>query len=310
MTVPAKQESLGTGSMESVLARGDLSKLNEQQRTDYYISLCKSLGLNPLTQPFEYLTLNSKLVLYAKRACADQLRKINGISLQVVSQDQSDGLLTVHVRAKDQTGREDEDLGVVSLPDTLKGEARANAILKAVTKGKRRVTLSICGLGFLDETEVEDIPSHAKAPPTTALAPKALPPHDPQTGELLPTTQASDAPLDWIKFGQDMIAAVGKPDFDKHFAAQAEQIAKMKEAAPKVHARMMAAIEKAKPPSPADDPEKWLKWLKAQCAAIIDPAVLDQFEKSQAEAFKQAFPPDAEQGRFIIAQRTEALANA
>jgi hypothetical protein len=40
---------------------------------------------------------------------------------------------------------------------------RANTILKAITKAKRRVTLSICGLGWLDETEVEDIPAEAKA---------------------------------------------------------------------------------------------------------------------------------------------------
>jgi hypothetical protein len=33
-----------------------------------------------------------------------------------------------------------------------------NALMKAVTKAKRRVTLSICGLGMLDETEVETIP--------------------------------------------------------------------------------------------------------------------------------------------------------
>src|ERR1700691_1888429 len=129
MSVPAKTEQLG--ALESVLAKGDLSKLSEPQRTDYYLKLCNSLGLNPLTQPFEYLTLNNKLVLYAKRACADQLRAIRGIKLSIVSQDQSDGLLTVHVRATDQTGREDEDLGVVNFPDTLRGEARANAILKA-----------------------------------------------------------------------------------------------------------------------------------------------------------------------------------
>jgi hypothetical protein len=30
--------------------------------------------------------------------------------------------------------------------------------MKAVTKAKRRATLSVCGLGFLDETEVQDIP--------------------------------------------------------------------------------------------------------------------------------------------------------
>jgi hypothetical protein len=31
-------------------------------------------------------------------------------------------------------------------------------MMKAETKAKRRVTLSICGLGMLDETEVADIP--------------------------------------------------------------------------------------------------------------------------------------------------------
>jgi hypothetical protein len=39
----------------------------------------------------------------------------------------------------------------------LKGEELVNARLKAVTKAKRRVTLSICGLAFLDESEVETV---------------------------------------------------------------------------------------------------------------------------------------------------------
>lgn len=166
MTLPARNEVAAATAppppsataIESVLIKGDLSKLSEQQRNEYYIRLCHSIGLNPLTQPFQYLTLNGKLVLYARRDCADQLRKINGISIEIVSQDKSDGLLSIHVRAKDQSGRVDEDLGVVSFPDTLKGEAAANTILKAVTKAKRRVTLSLSGLGFLDETEVADIP--------------------------------------------------------------------------------------------------------------------------------------------------------
>jgi hypothetical protein len=33
-----------------------------------------------------------------------------------------------------------------------------NALMKAVTKAKRRLTLSLVGLGWLDETEVETIP--------------------------------------------------------------------------------------------------------------------------------------------------------
>jgi hypothetical protein len=40
----------------------------------------------------------------------------------------------------------------------LKGEALANAFMKAETKAKRRATLSICGLGILDESELDTMP--------------------------------------------------------------------------------------------------------------------------------------------------------
>jgi hypothetical protein len=37
-------------------------------------------------------------------------------------------------------------------------------MMKAVTKAKRRVTLSICGLGMLDETEVDSVPGATPYP--------------------------------------------------------------------------------------------------------------------------------------------------
>lgn len=197
MTVPQKAIATTPGEiMESVIIKGDLSKLEPGERATYYKAVCDSIGINPLTKPFDYITLNGKLTLYALRGAADQLRKVNGISIAIVSQDQADGLLSVHVRAKDKTGREDEDLGVVAFPETLKGEARANAILKAVTKAKRRVTLSISGLGFLDETEVEDIPASAKRPskPAPNVMLPAPEPHDPETGEIIDAESASLQP--------------------------------------------------------------------------------------------------------------------
>ena len=155
MSTPAKMEATPTpATLNDVLIRGDLSKLTEAQRTDYYMRVCQSLGLNPLTKPFDYLTLSGKLVLYAKRDAADQLRKLNGISIEIVSRERAEDLLTVHVRARDKTGRSDEDFGVVPFKSGA-GEIAANAWMKAVTKAKRRVTLSISGLGFLDETEVD-----------------------------------------------------------------------------------------------------------------------------------------------------------
>jgi hypothetical protein len=152
---------------EQVLIRGDLGSLTHAERARYYIRVCQSLGLNPLTKPFDYIVLNGKLTLYALKACTDQLRFIHGVSVSVVGHKEDDGLLTVHVRARMPNGRQDEDFGVVSLPDTMKGDTRANAIMKAITKAKRRCTLSLCGLGMLDETEIETIPEKAKRVPPT-----------------------------------------------------------------------------------------------------------------------------------------------
>jgi hypothetical protein len=157
------QDEIGK-RIEEVLVMGNLSALNPIERTEYYQRLCASLGLDPLTQPLTYLTLNGKLVLYANRACAEQLRRNHGVSISEPKIEYMDDLVMVTVNATDNSGRQDSDMGVVAIGN-LKGEARANALLKAVTKAKRRVTLSICGLGMLDETEVEDIPASAKRDP-------------------------------------------------------------------------------------------------------------------------------------------------
>jgi hypothetical protein len=151
--------------LEQVLIGGDLSGLTSQQRADYYGAVCRSLGLNPLTKPFEYLTLNGKLRLYALRDCADQLRRLHGISISITNRERLQDLYVVTARAKDRTGREDESIGAVAL-GTLKGDALANALMKAETKAKRRVTLSLAGLGWLDETELATIPGVQVGEPT------------------------------------------------------------------------------------------------------------------------------------------------
>jgi hypothetical protein len=63
-------------------------------------------------------------------------------------------VLVVTARATMPDGRVDESIGALPI-DKLQGEARANALMKCETKAKRRVTLSICGLGMLDESEIE-----------------------------------------------------------------------------------------------------------------------------------------------------------
>ncbi len=143
-------------AIEQALIGGDLSRLDTGQRMNLYKSTCESLGLNPLTKPFEYITLNGKLTLYARRDCTDQLRKLNRVSVMVVAREKLDDIFTVCARATMPDGRTDESIGAVNVAG-LRGDNLANALMKAETKAKRRVTLSICGLGFLDESEVETI---------------------------------------------------------------------------------------------------------------------------------------------------------
>jgi len=187
--------------LEKVINDGDLAKLSPSDRIGYYRKVCESVGLNPLTKPFEYILLNRKLTLYAKRDAADQLRQIHGVSIKVITTTLEDGLFTVHVAAQDKTGRHDEDIGTVHIAG-LRGEAKANAMLKAMTKAKRRVTLSICGLGWLDETEVADIEGAAR--PTQNL------------DDLFPTAEApaasqSDEDGDQAPVGVEAPDATGDP---------------------------------------------------------------------------------------------------
>lgn len=167
--------------LEKVVVHGDLSKLTPAERVDYYRRVCESLGLNPLTRPFQYLELDKKLVLYAGRDCTDQLRQSRSISVTIVDRQEAQDLYIVTARATMPDGRTDESIGVVALtkedgdwhttPEgrrfwkgtgiwiALRGDALANALMKTETKAKRRVTLSISGLGMIDETEIETLPA-------------------------------------------------------------------------------------------------------------------------------------------------------
>jgi hypothetical protein len=147
---------IAAATMEKVLIQGDLSKLDAQERLNYYGSLCQSIGLNPLTKPFEYLTLKGKTILYALRSCTEQLRQLHNVSITITARESVDGCYVVTARATLPNNRQDESIGAVGI-EGLKGEDRSNAMMKAETKAKRRVTLSICGLAFLDESEAESV---------------------------------------------------------------------------------------------------------------------------------------------------------
>jgi len=157
VTEIVKQSDVQFSAIEQVMIAGDLAKLSPEQRVQYYNRVCESLGLNPYTQPFAYIVLNSKLQLYARKDATEQLRRIHGMSITRLDGQVVDDLYIVTASAMTRDGRTDQATGAVSIAG-LKGEPKANAIMKAETKAKRRVTLSISGLGWADESETDSIP--------------------------------------------------------------------------------------------------------------------------------------------------------
>ncbi len=155
-------ESTTNRVIESVIVRGDISALTQQERAAYYLQICRSLGLNPAAQPLTPLRLNGKEILYASRGATDQLAAQHGINREIIDGPKvidlaGTKLVYAVCRATHPSGRSETAVATVPLQDP------ANVLMKAETKAKRRATLSILGLGMLDETEIETIPAAAKS---------------------------------------------------------------------------------------------------------------------------------------------------
>jgi hypothetical protein len=143
--------------IQRLVLDGDISRMSQEQKVLYYHQFCNSLGINPLTQPFQIIKFQGKERLYATKDCTEQLRKIHGVSITDISSTTVNDVFIVTAKAKDKDEKTDCSTGAVNIKG-LSGDALANALMKAETKAKRRVTLSICGLGILDESETDTMP--------------------------------------------------------------------------------------------------------------------------------------------------------
>jgi hypothetical protein len=146
-------------TLEKVVVQGDLSRLSPGERLAWYRARCDAAGLDPRTQPFQYLNLQGKLTLYATKAATDQLIANRRLTTQIIDRRllAEVGIYEVQCRVTFPDGHFVEDVGALNVAG-FKGDALCNAVMKCVTKAKRRTVLSACGLGMLDETEVETIP--------------------------------------------------------------------------------------------------------------------------------------------------------
>jgi hypothetical protein len=187
--------------MEKVITSGDLAAMQPQERVAFYWRTCESLGLNPLTRPFDFIRdREGRLTMYARKDATDQLRRINGVSVVRLDAQERGDLATVTAYVVDKSKRQDSAFGAVSIKG-LGGEALANAWMKAETKAKRRATLSLVGLGFLDESEAESVGAVVDFDPETGAVDEAKPPPkslveavEAQAERLATTVETTSAP--------------------------------------------------------------------------------------------------------------------
>ena len=152
--VMAEQNNISGALMEKVILGNDLSGLTSIEKVQYINGICRTLGLNPATNPIKIMKFQNKEIPYCSKDGTEQLRKNHNVSINNIETKIIEGIYIVTAQASTPDGRNDSSTGVISIKG-LVGDALANAMMKAETKAKRRVTLSICGLGFASEEELE-----------------------------------------------------------------------------------------------------------------------------------------------------------
>lgn len=99
---------------------------------------------------------------YASRQTTVELGRLHKISVLTTDRIIQPDMAIYTARAKDiDTGREVDATGACALTkkdgSPLDALSRANKIMHADTKSKRRATLEICGLAFMDDSELDTV---------------------------------------------------------------------------------------------------------------------------------------------------------
>ena len=145
---------------ESLALRGDISGLSPENRIRYYLKTCKDLGLNASAQPFAFLRLNGKEVMYPTRGATDQLARIHGVNREIIDGPKVldlAGAKVLFAVCRATLGHRVET-ATAAVPLPAGAENVCNAVMKTETKARRRATLAILGLALLDESELDTIP--------------------------------------------------------------------------------------------------------------------------------------------------------
>jgi len=166
----------------------DWKGVSDSDKVKYSLAICKTLNIPTPMNPFKFISMNGKEVLYATKEAAELLAERNKISVTITNKyvERDSNLYVVEVRASMPGGRTFDNLAALSLAGKT-GDIRANLMMKCVSKAIRRLVFSAVGLSVLDEDDLEAIrrngsPSSETHPPAqVTLPPIVVHQGDPET---------------------------------------------------------------------------------------------------------------------------------
>ena len=91
--------------IESIVTKGDLSALDQNQLVSYYNYRCSTVGLDPSAKPFDVLLLNGKKVLYANASATQQLSSVHGLSVTLTNRERVETIYIVSARVTGKDAR-------------------------------------------------------------------------------------------------------------------------------------------------------------------------------------------------------------
>jgi hypothetical protein len=148
---PLNEED-AAGALAHVLGTGDLYQLSNAQRVAHYINLCRSIGVSPLSRPYQWIEFKegenspAVLTLYFKPTAAAQALRNNHISVHFPRREIVGELFVVEAHGTAPDGREGVGTKYVPLVGKygrLQGRHLANAYMSAETGALRRLAINM-----------------------------------------------------------------------------------------------------------------------------------------------------------------------
>ena len=172
---------------KSAARGGNMERLSEAEKERVVSAYCRALDLNPLSQPITFVKMPGRgEVPYVNRGATDQLAAKHRLNRRTIRGPEcvdigGTKVVLCQVEVTHPNGRSETALATLPMGDPV------NVYMKCETKAKRRGTLSILGLGLLDEMELETIPGAERVqadrpsrdPDPPAIVPPRFAPQEP-----------------------------------------------------------------------------------------------------------------------------------